>query len=209
MNKNDILNDLVSHNAAWIGALAAMEPEEGARQEYWMGIARTLQGAGHLASRGTLDGAVEALEVFPQLRTALSIMQATAEPAGVDHDDAGYWAHEMTALNRLEQAIRQELGAQVVLEDWRDSADIDGSEELAPPAQVKIMVMPAKIDLEFADGRSIWVEIQGPDLRIMAYNPSRDEPMIMKVPTSGDITADTDDYLSGPLIEADEEGPEV
>lgn len=203
--KNDHLEDFVTHQRAWISALTSMAQEEGPLQEYWNGVAIELQSAGHIAkTQDLITGAQEARSIFPQIKTALSIMEATAGTPDVDQDDASYWRHEMDAFHRFEASLDEMLGTKVTLQDWREEADAQ-EDDLAEPTSLTIKASATRIDVEVEDGRSLWLELQGQDFRVMAYNSYRDEPAILKVPAAGEIASDMRDYRAGPALDADED----
>lgn len=217
-----ILEDVASHAKPWGDAMVLMSQFD-LPMDY-RHMARRMEALGELAGSAKEDaihGEFADLMLF--VKTALIVQIANAPPAEEDQDDAAYWRHELHALDRVngqiimasqaaavEAALLSACSLQVALEDWRlAGGTIPGAGEpaIAAPLSMSIEAIPFRLDLAVSDGRTISVELEGGDLRILAFNEMKDEPMLVKIPVDSVITVGIEDYQAGPVITDDSPAP--
>lgn len=84
---------------------------------------------------------------------------------------------------------------QLLLADWRSlNGNPFGDEDhkIAEPLAVEVKAQADRIDLVFADGRSVWIEQEGGTVTVHAYDPAHDEPVNVRIGLDA-ITVDADD----------------
>lgn len=73
---------------------------------------------------------------------------------------------------------------EIVLQDWR-------ADQL--PSFNRSMTLfldhtPHRLDITTTDGRLVWIEVEGEDLRIHAFASGEDEPVNVRITTFGTVT---------------------
>lgn len=195
--KRDVLEDILSHRGAWTSAADAL-------RDLGTGAKIRICEAAAMATRGELEeGARHAAPALAHIRVGLNVLRDEAETSGMA-ENVSYWEHELKALDRFEKLVRDLDGQEIVLSDWRLGGDVVKAE----PVVVKLTSTWDRIELDLPDGRSLWIEIEGENLRVHAYNASKEAPLNLDIPVSGEIVVDNHDYQLEQLCEEEpENGP--
>lgn len=93
------------------------------------------------------------------------------------------------AIDSMELVSEVKAEEDMRLEDWRHH---DGDEDIPPnPVDVSGIFRNNRFDLNFGDGRSIWIEQEGGVISVHCYDAAHDEPVNVRIGETM-ITVNTD-----------------
>ena len=105
---------------------------------------------------------------------------------------------------------KDEFGAdliEIALKDWRlespgEVLEAESPEEL--PVQIKVSDTEVRVTFNHGDKeleRTVWIELEAGNVRVHAYNMSKDSPLNVDIPMQGEIRIDNHDYADEELKE--------
>lgn len=97
----------------------------------------------------------------------------------------------------------QEHEVLVSLHDWRPDEEVEPGEP--GTLDLRLTLRADQILIDAPDGRQLMVELEGDQLRVLAYNDTSEAPASLRIRQGVPVEADASDHLSG--IHMAEEGP--